>query len=315
MNQRLPALRSLALISAVAAAAALAAASLPAAAGAPGQQPGATAAGRLGAADSGLARRIDAASGGLAGLVAASGGIAGASGGIDGLAAAAGAIAGVVRGVGGVGLLGACVLATGPAGTTPAATRAGGRYLIPRLLPGRYTVSYSDCGRPGRYFGQWYGGAALAAGSAPVLVTAGLPTVLKPVTLRPASHALIAAAASATNRRVGSRTQRRAGPRARRIAQVQIILAEGRERASGQRGGRLVRAGADVGGQHQDRHRRGAHDLLDSLHPIHAGQLDVHGHEIRAHRRQRRNCLLGGAADRHHRYALSNSSIRRSAVA
>ena len=111
----------------------------------------------------------------------------------------------MVRGAGGVALAGACVTAIGPSGTVPGLTTAGGRYVITGLLPGRYTVSYSDCGRPGQYFSQWYGGSGLASGLARVLVTVGLPTVLRTVTLRVASTALLVAAARATERQVAIR--------------------------------------------------------------------------------------------------------------
>ena len=58
---------------------------------------------------------------------------------------------------------------------------------------------------------------------------------------------------------------------------------------------------ADVAGQHQDRQRPGAHDLLDGLEPVHAGQLDVHGHQVRLHAGQGGDRLLGRGADRVHR--------------
>lgn len=116
-------------------------------------------------------------------------------------AAARGVITGAVLGAGGVGLTGACVTATGSAGVAPALTKAGGRYAITGLLPGFYTVGYRDCGHPGRYYGQWYGGAGLASGAARVLVTGDLPTRLQPVTLRPTSPAAVIAATRAMLRR------------------------------------------------------------------------------------------------------------------
>jgi len=118
-------------------------------------------------------------------------------------AAAYGDIVGLVRDAAGAALTGACVTVSGPSGTVPGLTRAGGRYLFTGLLPGRYTVRYRDCGQPGRYFGLWYGGSAQVGDVVRVLVTAGLPTVLKPVTLRPASPASLIATTRAALRRDG----------------------------------------------------------------------------------------------------------------
>jgi hypothetical protein len=114
-----------------------------------------------------------------------------------------GDITGVVRGASGAALAGACVKAYGPSGTVRGLTGSAGRYLITGLLPGRYTVSYSACGQSGRYFGQWYGGGVTAAGAARVLVSIGLPTVLRPVTLRSASPAVLIAATRALLRTDG----------------------------------------------------------------------------------------------------------------
>jgi hypothetical protein len=90
----------------------------------------------------------------------------------------------------------------------------------------------------------------------------------------------------------------RSARRARRIAQVEIFLGEHVERPGGERCRRLVAGMADVGGQHQNRHRPGAHDLTDRLDPVHAGQLDIHGHQVRLNARQCGDRLLRGAADR-----------------
>ncbi|MGH3394262.1 MAG: carboxypeptidase regulatory-like domain-containing protein [Streptosporangiaceae bacterium] len=99
------------------------------------------------------------------------------------------AITGVVRGGDRVALTGACVTASGDGRTVSVMTGTGGRYVLPGLRPGGYTVSYQDCARPARYFEQWSGGADLAANAARVLVRAGTPTRLAPVTLRLTSPA------------------------------------------------------------------------------------------------------------------------------
>ncbi len=109
----------------------------------------------------------------------------------------------------GAGLGGICVSALGQtaAGNTAmdsAVSVAGGRYVVGGLLPGRYTVRYQACGHPDRYASQWYGGAVVARHAVPVIVAAGRPTALAPVTLRPATQAGWVAA---------SRTQERASNR------------------------------------------------------------------------------------------------------
>jgi hypothetical protein len=113
-----------------------------------------------------------------------------------------GLLTGIVRGADGVVLPGACVTATGAAGSTSGITKAGGRYSLGGLLPGAYTVGYRDCADPAKYFDQWYGGADVAAGASRVIVTAGRPTALSPVTLRLTSPV---AAAAATRRAPGRR--------------------------------------------------------------------------------------------------------------
>jgi hypothetical protein len=121
-------------------------------------------------------------------------------------AVALGAITGIVRGADGTPLRGACVTATGPTGAVSGLTGAGGTYVIRGLRLGAYTVSYSDCAQPARYFDQWYGGADLAARAARVIVSAGQPTALSPVTLRLTSPSAAVAAAQR------SAAQRSAGP-------------------------------------------------------------------------------------------------------
>lgn len=126
-------------------------------------------------------------------------------------ATATGVLAGSVRALGGPGLAGICVTAvlargddapdfpaTGSTGTVQGLSTGGGRYLLSGLRPGRYRVGFGSCGQPGRYAGQWYGGALTAGGARPVLVAPGRPTILSPVTLRPVGGtAFVAASARA----------------------------------------------------------------------------------------------------------------------
>ena len=116
------------------------------------------------------------------------------------------AITGVIRGADGVALTGACVTASGRGGTVSVAAGAGGRYVLAGLRPGAYTVSYQDCARPARYFEQWSGGTDLAANAARVLVRAGRPARLAPVTLRLTSPAAETAAVRTGARRAGPAT-------------------------------------------------------------------------------------------------------------
>jgi len=102
------------------------------------------------------------------------------------------------------------VTVTGPAGTVRSLTSARGRYLFNGLRSGEYRVGFSACAQRGRYVEQWYGGALTASGARPVLVASGHPTLLRPVTLRPA-NAMAYLAASA--RAFGSRNHPAAGAR------------------------------------------------------------------------------------------------------
>jgi Carboxypeptidase regulatory-like domain len=58
-------------------------------------------------------------------------------------------LTGVVRGPDGRPLRGACITATGPAGTTVARSRTDGRYILAGLSPGQYTLQASDCAAAG----------------------------------------------------------------------------------------------------------------------------------------------------------------------
>ena len=131
-----------------------------------------------------------------------------------------GSISGIVRGATGAALPGVCVTATGPAagsamaGPTAAhhvVTTADGRYVVRDLRPGAYTVSYSDCARPGRYLAQSYGETGVTAGPARVTVKAGHPALLSPMTLRLASPL----AAVAASRRAQAAERATETPRAR----------------------------------------------------------------------------------------------------
>jgi hypothetical protein len=70
-------------------------------------------------------------------------------------------------------------------GIRAAVSATGGRYVITGLRPGSYAIGFRDCGAAGRYLAQWYGGSVLSDAAAHVVVSAGAPIALKPVTLRP----------------------------------------------------------------------------------------------------------------------------------
>ncbi len=87
----------------------------------------------------------------------------------------------------------------------------------------------------------------------------------------------------------------------RRVVEAHRGLGQRLERSCGERLRRPVRAPADVAAQHEDRNGvRGAHDLLDRPDPVHAGQLEVHRHEVGLQARQGLDRLLAGLADPHH---------------
>src|SRR5262249_18334600 len=103
-------------------------------------------------------------------------------------ATAAGALSGTVLGAGGVPLARACVTVTGTASTRAArtvVTDTAGRYMLEGLVPGSYTIGFSDCADPARYFREWYGGSFTVAGAEHVTVLPGHSISLGPVTLRP----------------------------------------------------------------------------------------------------------------------------------
>jgi hypothetical protein len=108
----------------------------------------------------------------------------------------AGAITGIVAGIARKPIAGACVVASGPAGTTMAMTRPDGRYSLTPLQPGRYTLHFSDCSAPGSYLDQWSGGKLVPAGASHVVVAAGQVRDAGRVTLRPSSSALSGANAA-----------------------------------------------------------------------------------------------------------------------
>jgi hypothetical protein len=101
--------------------------------------------------------------------------------------AAAGSMTGVVLGAGRTGLVGACVIASGPAGVVVTMTAGGGRYAIGGLPAGRYVIRYEYCRKPGAYVARWYGGSYLRSEAASVIVGPGRPTLLRPVSLLPVS--------------------------------------------------------------------------------------------------------------------------------
>jgi hypothetical protein len=112
---------------------------------------------------------------------------------------AGGAITGIAEAPGAAPLEGICVTATGPSGARLDMTRQDGRFLISGLRPGSYSLEYRDCGHPGRFMQQWYGGTRTQAGSRSVLVSGSGLVPVAPVTLqRLALHAsLLALPASA----------------------------------------------------------------------------------------------------------------------
>ncbi|MDR2984926.1 MAG: carboxypeptidase-like regulatory domain-containing protein, partial [Nocardiopsaceae bacterium] len=108
----------------------------------------------------------------------------------------AGAITGIVAGTARKPIAGACVVASGPAGTTMAMTRPDGRYSLTPMRPGSYTLHFSDCSAPGSYLDQWSGGKLVPAGASHVVVAAGRVRDAGRVTLLPSSAALSGATAS-----------------------------------------------------------------------------------------------------------------------
>ena len=70
--------------------------------------------------------------------------------GASGVSSQVGAITGVVAGTGRQPVAGACVVATGSAGSAMAMTGPNGRYTLNPLRPGKYTLHFSDCAQPGR---------------------------------------------------------------------------------------------------------------------------------------------------------------------
>jgi len=103
---------------------------------------------------------------------------------------AGGAITGIAEAPGAAPLEGVCVTATGPSGARLDMTRQDGRFLISGLRPGSYSLEYRDCGHPGRFMQQWYGGTMTQARSRSVLVSGSGLVPVTPVTLqRPALDA------------------------------------------------------------------------------------------------------------------------------
>ena len=104
-----------------------------------------------------------------------------------------GEVTGLVRSFTGQPLAGACVTATGPAGSGMARTAAGGRYLLSDLRAGHYALEFRACAQPGRYLPRWSGGAALPGLASPVRVTPGQVTRTAAAILPPASQAALLA--------------------------------------------------------------------------------------------------------------------------
>ncbi len=134
------------------------------------------------AASSGAARRAAPAAASAA--PAATGQASRAVAGQPGALAATATISGTVLGPGGARMAGACVAATGPAGTWRAQTGADGLYELTGLIPGGYRVSFRGC--TGGYFEQWYGGSYLESAARQLLIGPG-GTALAPFELRATS--------------------------------------------------------------------------------------------------------------------------------
>jgi Carboxypeptidase regulatory-like domain len=135
-----------------------------------------------------------------------------------------GVLTGVVRAPDGAGLARVCVEASGASGTKAAVTGRGGRYMIFGLRPGSYAVGFRDCGAPGHYMDQWYGGSILPDGAARIQVTA-ITTSLKPVILRP-SGGMRATYRAAARRAAAGRAAagRAAGPAAASGASISGVV-------------------------------------------------------------------------------------------
>jgi carboxypeptidase family protein len=93
-----------------------------------------------------------------------------------------GVVSGTVDGPASVPLAGACVTATGPAGTRAAHTNSAGKYLLTGVFAGTYTLTYTDCASPDSYLPRRYPTA--------VVITGSQPLVLAPVSLLAASPAV-----------------------------------------------------------------------------------------------------------------------------
>jgi Carboxypeptidase regulatory-like domain len=103
-----------------------------------------------------------------------------------------GILTGIVRRPDGRPLRGACVTATGPDGSTFAVSRADGRYLLPNLPAGQYSLRVRDCARPASS-GSVLSNAAWPGLPARVTLLAGQIRTLPSVTMTVGDSALSAA--------------------------------------------------------------------------------------------------------------------------
>ena len=107
-------------------------------------------------------------------------------------------LTGVVHGLDGRPVPGACVTASGPFGAVTARSRADGRYVLPGLHPGQYSVRVSDCASTSRSASASPMSFLWPGLQAQVALGSGQVRALPPVTVLPAASRM------ARERRVGS---------------------------------------------------------------------------------------------------------------
>jgi Carboxypeptidase regulatory-like domain len=130
-----------------------------------------------------------------------------------------GAITGTVLGAHGKPLADACVTAHGPAGTFHGITHSNGRFLIPGVMSGHYTLQYSACAEPGRYFHAGYAKqVGVSPGHATTLATVSLVPTNPMERYTPASS--LSAAARRSGGRISGFVKNRSGRRLQGICVI-----------------------------------------------------------------------------------------------